>query len=84
MPNRLVAVRMTFCHSRLGWSVTMPSASHASEPTVNTTKPYPVIRLPRFDAVIKAAMVVATGATQLAMDSMAALTGRNATSCNQA
>ena len=39
MPNRLSAVRTTFCHSRFAWPVVMPSASQASEPTVKTMKP---------------------------------------------
>jgi hypothetical protein len=42
--------------------VARPSAAQAIDPTVKTMNPNPVIRAPRLEATISAAIVVASGA----------------------
>ena len=54
-----------------------------SQPIRNTAKPQPVMRVPRLDAVISAAMVVATGATQDAIISMIVRMPERAGSCSR-
>src|ERR1700761_2742225 len=69
MPIRLTSVRKQLVSSRFVCPVESPTTHQPTEPTVNTTKPQPVKRAPRFSAVMIAAMAVAIGAIQPATSS---------------
>ena len=69
MPIALTSVRNPFVSNKLCWPVATATIDHPIEPTVKMTKPHPVTRVPRFAAVIIAAIIVAAGAIQPANSS---------------
>src|SRR5690349_1839094 len=64
MPSALTIVRKAFVATRLAWPLVRPTTDHPIDPIVNTTKPQPVTRAPRLEAVMIAATAVAIGASQ--------------------
>src|SRR3954447_15979200 len=69
-PNASTASSTTFVHNSAGWWLIAPTINQHRAPIVNTAKPYPVTREPRFEAVISAARIVVAVAAQERMSAI--------------